>query len=235
MGGKQTGRVAAYRTPLVAYVEESRPLLRGWLHAAAAVASVAMTVAFVSMIPLDRAHTMSILIFALSMVMLYTSSAVYHLRNWRGRADKVLQIVDHAMIFVLIAGTYTPLCVVVLSGPLRVGLLVLVWSLAVLGAVGGVFTFHLPRWSMTLLYVLMSWVGLIALPELFRRLPLAALAMCLVGGILYMIGAVIYALRRPNPFPHVFGFHELFHLFVIAGSVSFAVLIWVWVLPLARI
>lgn len=227
-------RRTAYRTPLAAYADEPRPLLRGWFHAVAAVVSVVVTLAWGMFAALDQRHNIAALVFGLSMIALYTSSAVYNLRNWRGRAATILQILDHAMIFVLIAGTYTPLCVVVLRGTLGAGLLAAVWSLAAVGAVCGALTFRLPRWSMTLLYVGMGWLGLVALPDLARSLPPVALGVGVAGGVLYTVGAVIYALRRPDPFPSVFGFHELFHLFVIAGSVAFALLIWAWVLPLAH-
>jgi hemolysin III len=212
-------------------VEEVRPLLRGWSHAIAAVAAVAITVMLVLQVPSDRTRVVALLIFGLSMIALYTSSAVYNLRDWRGRVDRVLQSIDHSMIFVLIAGTYTPVCVILMHGPLRAGLLIAVWSLAALGILGRILVPDLPRWSRPLLYIGMGWIGIIALPHLAGQLPLTAIGLFVGGGLLYTIGAVIYALRFPNPFPRVFGFHEIFHLFVIAGSAAFVALIWGWVVP----
>jgi hemolysin III len=108
-------------------------------------------------------------------------------------------------------------------------MLVLIWGLAALGIGSVVFTMRLPRAVMTGLYMGMGWVALIAIPELLRQLPLPATLLLGAGGLFYTTGAVVYALRRPNPLPHIFGFHEIFHLFVIAGSSAFVAAIWVWV------
>jgi hemolysin III len=146
---------------------------------------------------------------------------------------RVLRAVDHANIFVLIAGTYTPLCVTLLGGWVRVAILVTIWALALTGIGLAVINERLPRWVNASLYVGMGWVALLVLPALWAAMRWGV-ALLVLGGALYTVGAVIYARKRPDPFPLTFGYHEVFHLFVIAGSVAFAVAIGVWTLPISQ-
>ncbi len=189
-----------------------KPLLRGWFHAVAAVCAVALTVVLCWLSRGDIPKLISMLIFGLSMIELYTISAIYHIGTWSEPRRRLLRALDHANIFVLIAGTYTPLCFNSLS----------------------IFTLKLPRWVTASLYISMGWVAILALPAFLAILHWTAVAMLTLGGILYTIGAVIYAQKRPDPFPKVFGFHEVFHLFVIAGGVAFAACVWIWALPFPR-
>jgi hemolysin III len=177
---------------------------------------------------------LSMLVFGLSMVELYSVSAVYHIGRWQPRVHRVLRSLDHSNIFVLIAGTYTPLCFNVLDGWLRTAILVLIWALAIAGVIIAVFKLNLPRWVGSALYIGMGWVSIFALPALVQSLGWGPVWLLISGGVLYTIGGIIYAIKRPNPFPRVLGFHEIFHLFVIAGSVVFATVISIWVLPFPR-
>jgi hemolysin III len=211
-----------------------KPLLRGWSHALAAAGAVTLTAALCWASRSDPPRLVSLLIFGLSMIELYTVSAIYHIGAWRESRKRVLRAVDHANIFVLIAGTYTPLCFNLLTGWVRITLLVTIWALALAGVGLAVFTARIPRWVSTGLYIGMGWVAVLALPALAAAVPWTALATLVGGGLLYTVGAVIYGLKWPNPFPRVFGFHELFHAFVIAGGAAFAVAIWVWALPFPR-
>lgn len=213
---------------------EGKPLLRGWFHAFAAFGAVAMTIGLLLQTYHDWLRFLSMLTFGLSLIELYTVSAIYHIGSWRGRGRTVLRALDHANIFVVIAGTYTPFCVNVLSGWLRIAVLALIWTLALAGVVSSVFTLRLPRWASTALYLGMGWVSLVALPRFWELLPWEAVGLLFGGGLLYTVGAVIYGLKKPNPLPRFFGFHEIFHLFVIAGGMAFAVAIWVWVVPFPR-
>jgi hemolysin III len=217
-----------------AAASQPKPLLRGWFHIFAAVGSFVVTVSLLLRTLDDPIRLVSLLVFGLSMIELYTVSAIYHVGWWKGRRRTVLRALDHANIFVLIAGTYTPICVNVLSGGMRISILVLIWLLALGGVSTAVFTLRLPRWLNAGLYVGMGWVALIPSPVLVQLFPWEAIAMLAGGGALYTIGAVIYAFKRPDPFPRVFGYHEIFHLFVIAGSAAFVVMIWLWVVPFPR-
>ena len=213
---------------------EAKPLLRGWLHAVAAIASVGVTTGLLIETHGHPQRLIALLIFGLSMIALYSFSALYHLGRWHGRRAIVLHTLDRASIFLLIAGTYTPFCMIVLDGAMRMTMLALIWGMAAAGAGSAVFTRRLPRRVTTLLYLGMGWISLIAAPPIVRALPLPAVVLLVAGGLLYTIGAVIYALRRPDPWPHVFGFHEIFHIFVVGGSAAFLIVIWGWVVRFAQ-
>jgi hemolysin III len=157
-------------------------------------------------------------VFGSSLIALYTASALYHLLPRSPRGVARLRRLDHMSIFVLIAGTYTPFCLLALDGGWRVGLLSLVWGLALCGILLKLFWMEAPRWLSVALYLGMGWVALVAAPALFRAVPAGGMAWVLAGALVYSAGALIYGLKRPNPIPGVLGFHELWHLFVLAGS-----------------
>lgn len=211
-----------------------KPLMRGWFHAVAAIASVVLTVALCWRSREDPPRAISLAIFGLSMIELYSVSALYHIGRWKPTVDRRLRALDHANIFVLIAGTYTPLCFNVLEGWPRPTLLTVIWLCAVVGVALATLTLRTPRWLTATLYVGMGWVSVFALPAFLHALSWPPVLALFGGGVLYTVGAVVYARRWPNPFPRVFGFHEVFHLFVIAGSIAFAVMIWIWVVPFPR-
>src|SRR5689334_14459542 len=188
-----------------------KPLLRGWFHALAAVAAVAITAALCWQSRADLPRLLSLAVFGLSMIELYSVSAVYHIGRWPDATRRRLRALDHANIFVLIAGTYTPLCFNVLSGWLRPTLLATIWVLAALGVGLATLTLHAPRWVGAVLYVAMGWVSALAIPAFAQALGWPAVLTLLLGGVLYTIGAVIYTLKWPDPFPRTFGFHEVFH------------------------
>jgi hemolysin III len=171
---------------------------------------------------------LSTLIFGVSMIVLYATSAIFHLGAWRAPRYRLLRALDHANIFVAIAGTYTPLCISILDGWLRALMLCLIWLLA---AIGIGLKLAKPRMSRGLsnsLYIGMGWVAALPLQAFWARLPLQAMQLLVLGGTLYTVGAVVYGWRWPDPWPRVFGFHEVFHLFVIGGSVATALVIWGW-------
>ncbi len=213
----------------------AKPLMRGWFHAAGAVASIITTVVLAWQSRHDSIKLASLLIFGATMITLYTVSATYHIGRWPATPARLLRIFDHTNIALFIAGTYTPLCVNLLAGPARVALLVAIWTLAALNVVVAFLTGRVPRWLAPALYVAMGWVAVFAMPPLLAALTWRGVALLFAGGLLYSIGALVYARRWPNPFPKVFGFHEIFHLFVIAGSVVFVLVMWLWVLPYHRV
>ena len=172
-------------------------------------------------------------IFGLSLVALYSASTLYHLLPLSPAGVARLRQVDHMMIFVLIAGTYTPFCLLALEGAWRVGLLSMIWGLAVCGMLLKLFWMEAPRWLSVALYLGMGWGALIAAPALFQAVPPGGIAWVLGGGFIYSVGAIVYGLRRPNLVPGVFGFHELWHLFVVAGSACHFWAVLHYVAPLA--
>lgn len=157
-------------------------------------------------------------IFGITLILLYTASSLYHLLPLSEDGVRLLRKFDHMMIYVLIAGTYTPISLIILDGLFGWSLFIVMWSLTAIGIVFKTFWFQAPKWISLVMYIGMGWLGLLAFPTLMDTLPLAALIWILMGGLAYTVGAVIYGLKKPDPLPRVFGFHEIWHLFVMAGS-----------------
>jgi hemolysin III len=157
-------------------------------------------------------------VYGLSLVVLYFASALYHLLPLSPTGTARLRRLDHAAIFSLIAGTYTPICLIALDGLWRWGLLALVWVLALCGASIELLRTSARRWLTVALYLGLGWIAVLAAPALLGALPPGAILWLLAGGVTYSLGAVVYALKRPDPYPGIFGFHEIWHLFVLAGS-----------------
>lgn len=163
-------------------------------------------------------RTYTFLIFGVSLILLYSASSIYHLVVASPKAIKVLQRIDHSMIYILIAGSYTPICLIPLRNKMGIQLLIAIWSLAFVGILIKNFWFNAPRWLSTGFYILMGWLVVVAIYPLSKALPLAAMIWLVAGGVMYTIGGVIYALKWPKITNKYFGFHEIFHLFVLAGS-----------------
>ena len=163
-------------------------------------------------------HTVSFAVFGATMVLLYTSSTLYHLLPLSDRGVQRLRRLDHSMIYVFIAGCYTPICLV----PLRAGwgwaVLGTIWGLACLGVALKLLWLEASRWVRIALYLAMGWLSVALLPTLWQLLPGTGFAWLAAGGLAYTVGSVVYALERPNPFPSVLGFHEIWHVFVMAGT-----------------
>jgi hemolysin III len=163
-------------------------------------------------------HIVSFAIFGTSLILLYGASSMYHLLPLSPRGITILRRIDHSMIFVLIAGTYTPVCLIPLRGVWGWSLFGIVWSLAIAGIFQALFWIHAPRWFSTLLYLIMGWIVIVAFYPLVQSISFIGIVWFVLGGLWYTGGALIYALKRPNPVPGIFGFHEIWHLFVMAGS-----------------
>jgi hemolysin III len=201
-----------------------KPHLRGWLHAGTFPLSVISGVILIILAPAGRAR-ISITIFAVSAAMLFGVSAVYHRGHWSPRTHAVLQRLDHANIFLIIAGTYTPFAVLLLSaGPART-LLWIVWSGAVAGVAFRVLWVGAPRWLYVPVYLALGWVAVAYMPQLLHGGGPAVLTLLVVGGVLYTLGGIVYAIKRPNPSPSWFGFHEVFHALTIAAFTAHALAI----------
>ena len=170
-------------------------------------------------------------IFMGSMILLYAASTTYHTVNLTGKYLKIFRKIDHMMIFVLIAGSYTPVCLIVLGGNLGYRLLALVWGIAIFGIIIKACWITCPKWFSSISYIAMGWVCVFAFGPLFHSLPLTAFLWLLGGGIIYTIGGVIYALKLPvfNSRFKSFGSHELFHLFVMGGSICHFIFMYLYV------
>lgn len=166
----------------------------------------------------ESQHLIAFTIFGLSMILLYLASSLYHLLPLSEKGTLLLRKFDHMMIYVLIAGTYTPLCIILLDGFMGWALFIAIWSLAALGILFKLVWFNAPKWLSLILYILMGWLAVVVMPTLWEVLPFAAIFWIFMGGLAYTIGAVIYGTKKPDPFPNVFGFHEIWHLFVMAGT-----------------
>ena len=194
----------------------------GLSHLAGAVVSVIGLVALlrVAVGNHDPWQIVSFAIFGGSLILLYSASAIYHLLNVPARAGVVLRKLDHIMIFVLIAGTYTPVCLIALRGPAGYAMLAVIWALAVAGVFFKVYYLNAPRWAYTGVYLLMGWMCVFAVVPLARAVGFGRLMWLFAGGAFYSVGAVIYGLKKPNLIPGWLGFHEIFHIFIILGSLS---------------
>lgn len=191
-----------------------KPRLRGWVHLIAAPLSLAASIVLVVLAPTPGLKWASAVYLASSFI-LFGVSATYHLFYWKPNIEAFLRRLDHANIFLLIAGTYTPIAVGVLTGSSRTILLSVVWAGALAGILISVFWIDAPRWLSTAIYVALGWVALWYLPELWQKGGAALVWLLVAGGVLYTLGAVAYALRKPNPWPKWFGFHEVFHTFTV--------------------
>jgi hemolysin III len=200
-------------------LEEVKPRLRGWLHAATAPLALAAGIVLVVLSPTPMTRLGSA-IFAASALALFTASAFMHRGRWSPRANLWLRRLDHSSIFLLIAGSYTPFTLLLLDGRDRTTLLTVAWGGAALGILFRLFWVTAPRWLYTPIYMALGWAAVFYFPEFFETASAAVFALIVAGGVCYTVGGVIYGFRRPNPFPRWFGFHELFHTLTIVAFVT---------------
>lgn len=198
--------------------EMIKPLLRGWLHAGMFPAVLVAGIFLTALADSSRGR-LACAVYTLSACLLFGISAIYHRGNWGPRANAVLRRLDHANIFLIIAGTYTPLTVLLLPGRSGDWLLWGIWAAAALGIAFRVFWVGAPRWLYTPCYIGMGWAAVFFLPDFLREGGVAVFVCVLVGGLLYSAGGFIYALKRPDPSPKYFGFHEVFHSLTLAAFV----------------
>ena len=197
-------------------VENVKPRLRGWIHAGVAPVALVASVVLVVLSPTPAARWANA-VFGLSAVMLFGTSAVYHRGTWSPRVAGVLRRLDHTNIFLIIAGTYTPLAVLLLPSGTARTLLLIVWSGALVGLLARIFWLNAPRWVYVPIYVALGWVAVGFLPQFWRSGGPAIVWLVAAGGLAYTLGAVVYGMKRPNPSPRWFGFHEIFHALTVVG------------------
>jgi hemolysin III len=214
----------------VALTDAAKPRLRGVIHQYAFFVALVLGAALVVLAPGGRARVAAA-IYALSVTGLLGTSALYHRRNWTVRARMWMRRLDHSMIFVLIAGTYTPFALLVLHGSLARAILIVGWAGALGGAVLNVFWVRAPKAVTASVYIALGWVAVAAMPQMAREMGALGVGLIALGGVLYTAGAVIYALRRPNPVPGVFGYHEVFHALVVAAAAAHFAAVAAYALP----
>lgn len=195
-----------------------KPSWRGWIHAGTFPVAIVLGIILIVFAEGAAAKAGSAIFFAASLL-LFGTSALYHRINWSARVKSVFRRIDHANIFLLIAGTYTPITLLALPSSKSVPLLVVIWTGAILGIGFRVFWLGAPRWLYVVLYLALGWAAVIFMADLFRA-NTATMTLVLIGGLLYSLGAIVYGLKRPNPFPRAFGFHEIFHTLTVLAFVA---------------
>lgn len=203
-----------------------KPKARGWIHAATAPVALINSILLVIVAP-NPALKWACVVFGLSAIVLFGNSAVYHLGNWSPKVHGILRRIDHSNIFLLIAGTYTPLSVALLPTTTAYIVLGIVWVGAIGGILLSVFKPEAPRWLYTPLYVALGWVAVWFLPDFWNAGSPAVVWLLVAGGVAYTIGALCYGFRWPNPWPKVWGFHEFFHSGTLIGYVCHAIAVWI--------
>jgi len=223
--------IADARASAAEFVARQKPRLRGVSHQWAFFASLVAGAGLVLAAPTPRA-TIAVAIYATSLSALLGVSALYHRVNWvRPTARRWMRRLDHSMIFLLIAGTVTPFCLLVLTGPLAAALLIAVWAGAAAGIVVELIWVEAPKWVTTIVYLGVGWIGALGFPAIVVAAGVGAGALIAIGGILYTAGALVYARQRPDPRPATFGYHEIFHVLVIAAAVAHFAAIALYALP----
>ena len=213
-------RATAAREATADAIASVKPKLRGVSHEWAFFLSLGFGTTLIILARTPKA-TVAVAIYALSLSALFGTSALYHRVNWtRPKARMTMRRLDHSMIFFLIAGTYTPFALLALHGTLALAILVVVWIGAIAGAIVEMVWIDHPKWASVLIYMSLGWVAAVAFPELWSSMGVGGALLVAAGGLLYTAGAVVYATQRPNPNPAIFGYHEVFHLFVIAAAIA---------------
>lgn len=200
-----------------------KPQYRGLMHKYAFWCSIPCALFLLIQSPSAKVF-FPMLVYGLSLMGLFGVSAIYHRRNWTPVATKRMGKLDRTMIYIFIAGNYTPFALLAMQGDLPQILLLILWSAVLVGALINFFWYGVPNWIHSILYLVVSWVCVIAAPQLWNNLGTVCFAWIVLGGLLHTVGAVIYALRKPDPYPLTFGFHEIFHCFVtVAIAIHFGV------------
>jgi hemolysin III len=223
---------AAASGALATAVAELKPRLRGWLHVYAAATSIITGAVLVAVAAALRGGPAgaTTAVYAATVTLLFGTSALYHRLNWGKRGRTIMKRLDHSMIFVFIAGTYTPIAALTLPHAAALAVLVVVWTGALFGVVLQTAWPQSPRWLAVPCYILLGWVAVFVFPDLLHNGGVAAFVLIAAGGVVYTLGAVVYGTKRPDPWPGSFGFHEVFHACTLLAAVCHYVAIWLAVL-----
>jgi hemolysin III len=213
-------------------VEKLRDPVSGLTHLGAAIAAAFGLGLLLFVGWGDTGRVISLLIYGYCLLQMFSASATYHMIPAQGKTLRILRKLDHAAIYLLIAGTYTPVCYNVFSGFWQWGMLAIIWAFAVVGVVVKLFVINAPRWVTAGVYLMMGWLSIIALQEMIRLLPTGALFWLGLGGLFFSLGAVIYMTKWMDFFPGKFGFHETWHIFVILGCLCHYILMLAYIAPI---
>ncbi|MGA3084811.1 MAG: hemolysin III family protein [Thermodesulfobacteriota bacterium] len=208
-----------------------RESVNGLSHLVAAVVAFVGLIALIYIAKDNLAKLASLSLYGSTLVLMFSTSAIYHLIKAGSRATLFLRKLDHSAIYLLIAGTYTPICLHYFTGFWRFGFLAVIWSLGLIGITVKLVSISAPRWLTAGVYLLMGWLSVAAIGEILSTIPPGALFWLLVGGLFFTGGAIVYILKKPDLFPGVFGFHEIWHIFVILGAFSHFVLMFAYIAP----
>jgi hemolysin III len=197
-----------------------REPVNGLTHLVAAVVALVGVIVLGLRAQDDPATLVTLLLYGVTLVLMFAASASYHLIRAGPRRALFLRKLDHTAIYLLIAGTYTPICSYFFTGFWRSGFLAIIWGLAVVGIVSKLFVINAPRWFSSAAYLGMGWLSVLGSGEILDKLPTGALLWLVLGGFFFTLGAVVYIIKKPDPWPGLFGFHEIWHVFVILGAFS---------------
>jgi hemolysin III len=201
-------------------ISKFREPFNGFSHLGGAIAAFFGQIALIIAAWNGPAKIASVIIYGLSLMGLFSASAAYHLSQVKPPVQQILRKLDHSAIFLLIAGTYTPFCIIAFTGFWHWGLLAIIWSIAIIGIIIKIFYVTAPRWLNAAIYVVMGWLCLITAPQMQSGLPASAMIWLIIGGVIYTLGALVYAARMFNFAPGKFGFHEVWHIFVLLGAMA---------------
>ncbi len=209
---------------------DKKELTSAFTHLGGAIFGVVGTILLLNSRSNNTVTSVAFLIFGISMVLMYSTSTIYHfIDRSKQKAKLIMRKLDHIMIFVFIAGSYTPICLLTLKDSVGYQLLILIWSITLVGIFIKFFWITAPNWVSSVLYISMGWVAVLVLSPLKDKMPAVGMYWLIIGGILYTIGGVIYAIKKPNINRTYFGFHELFHIFILAGTLCHYVMMYFYV------
>lgn len=203
------------------YIFPIREPFNAYTHLFGAIVALAGTVLLILDSTIDPvSYKLSFIVYGITVFLMFASSALYHTVRVSERTEEIYRMIDHIMIYLVIAGSYTPICAIALDGEWRLGMLIGIWIFAVAGVLKKIFWLNAPRWFSTGLYLLMGWIAIIIFPQIWDVVPKGFSFWIIIGGLFYTIGAIIYGLKKPDPAPSWFGHHGIWHLFVIGGAFS---------------
>ena len=212
-------------------LKKLREPVNGLTHFFAAILAAIGLIVLIVIAWKSAVKEISLSIYGISLILLFAASATYHMVKAKPKIIENLRKLDHSAIYLLIAGTYTPICMIMFSGFWKWGLTAIIWSFAVIGITVKLFIIKAPRWLTAGVYIMMGWLCIAAIGEMLKAMPVGALVWLVIGGVVYTLGAVIYITKKLDFFPGIFGFHEVWHIFVILAALAHFIAIAVYIAP----